>query len=888
MWLDRLSGETGFCSRQLNKGIYFMSVNGSYLTRFAIRICFQLGLLIFSVAAFSQYERRPPPELLMWGHDYGDGSITASTPEAFVRAMFDKDSDSSFTYVVDHCDPIRLNIFFDPATSYATCYYYAYPANALDHGRLESQDFQNTCAINDGTAGRHDTAAWFDSNALCVCYPGSYYIPKLRRCIVGMKRIHTNLCPDCTPSYGDPIYPSVAANRQTVDLGMSLRGIALQMQYDSSLKMPPDDGYDPPSLKGPISFGPLWKSTFHSVMVNADASVHEWDILRGLGAWSAFQSSVSTFAPGTGYLFSPQGGGDDGFVWGQIGGYYYDKTDGRLDYFSGPSPDSTERVDGGKISYIYTDGLLTSVQDDFGRSIVFAYEQPNGLPARINQITAPDGAVTKFGYDSIGNLTEIIWPDLTVRKFVYADPNSAWALTGIVDEAGRSFASFAYNEKGSAIGTKLAGEALSYSVAYGKYPTWKVAENLELEPINNAYWLMLDYTYSAPQDVVVTDPNGLSSNLVFSDSANVPRLISKGQPAGSGSPAAMSSQIIDSSGNVTSRIDFNGNKTCYAYDVISNGQHNLENYRIEGFQATDVCPTDLASYSISPSLSPALPQRKISTQWHSSWHLPIKLAEPKKVTTWVYNGQLDPFTNATASCGTGHLVDGGTVKALVCKRVEQATSDETGSQGFDAPPLGSARTWTYAYNQYGQLLTATTPKLSATDTLSHTTTYAYYADTNLSGGMGHTMGDLQSITDPLNYKTTYTSYDAAGRLLSSIDPNGTTTTQNYWPRGWLKSQTITPTSGQGGALTTSYTYWPTGLLQTVMTPDGGTLSYAYDDAHRLTDITDAAGNKVHYDLDNSGNRIGEQVSDASGNLTTKVARVFDALNRVQSATNAPH
>ena len=62
------------------------------------------------------------------------------------------------------------------------------------------------------------------------------------------------------------------------------------------------------------------------------------------------------------------------------------------------------------------------------------------------------------------------------------------------------------------------------------------------------------------------------------------------------------------------------------------------------------------------------------------------------------------------------------------------------------------------------------------------------------------------------------------------------------------------------------------------------LNYAYDDAHRLTDVTDAAGNKIHYVLDNVGNRTSEQVTDASGNLASTVSRVFDALNRVQTQT----
>ncbi len=89
-------------------------------------------------------------------------------------------------------------------------------------------------------------------------------------------------------------------------------------------------------------------------------------------------------------------------------------------------------------------------------------------------------------------------------------------------------------------------------------------------------------------------------------------------------------------------------------------------------------------------------------------------------------------------------------------------------------------------------------------------------------------------------------------------------------------------------MTTTYAYWPTGLLQTVTMPDSSMLNYSYDAAHRLTDVVDGAGNKVHYVLDNAGNRTSEQVSDVTGNLNSVVARVYDALNRVQSTTSATH
>jgi YD repeat-containing protein len=68
--------------------------------------------------------------------------------------------------------------------------------------------------------------------------------------------------------------------------------------------------------------------------------------------------------------------------------------------------------------------------------------------------------------------------------------------------------------------------------------------------------------------------------------------------------------------------------------------------------------------------------------------------------------------------------------------------------------------------------------------------------------------------------------------------------------------------------------------------DGTALEYAYDAAHRLTSVKDNAGNSVAYTLDNMGNRTAEETKDTGGTLRRNITRVFDALNRAQSATGA--
>jgi YD repeat-containing protein len=237
-----------------------------------------------------------------------------------------------------------------------------------------------------------------------------------------------------------------------------------------------------------------------------------------------------------------------------------------------------------------------------------------------------------------------------------------------------------------------------------------------------------------------------------------------------------------------------------------------------------------------------------------------------------------------------NLLANGVPPAVLCKKVEQATTDATGTAGFGATAAGSPRAWTYTYNAYGQTLTATGPRgnlvTSDPNYAASTTTYQYYAATDTANTPPlYQMGDLSQVTDAVGHVTQYLQYDGNGRVLEQVDPNGTTTSFTYFPRGWLQSRTVTP-AGSGTSQTTSYMYDGVGQIKTVTQPDGSQINYTYDAAHRLTQITDSAGDSINYTLDAIGNRTTEQVKDPAGNLTRQVSRVYDALNRLQTVTGA--
>jgi uncharacterized protein RhaS with RHS repeats len=60
----------------------------------------------------------------------------------------------------------------------------------------------------------------------------------------------------------------------------------------------------------------------------------------------------------------------------------------------------------------------------------------------------------------------IIYPDGKARSFVYENATFPQALTGILDENGARWGTFAYDSRGRAIRTQLAGAVNSYQVSY--------------------------------------------------------------------------------------------------------------------------------------------------------------------------------------------------------------------------------------------------------------------------------------------------------------------------------------------------------------------------------------------------------------------------------------
>jgi RHS repeat-associated protein len=493
-----------------------------------------------------------------------------------------------------------------------------------------------------------------------------------------------------------------------------------------------------------------------------------------------------------------------------------------------------------------TSGLLQSITNAAGQVATLMYSTASTpasvapSPNLLLAVTDPNGRQLNFTYNSNGTLAQVTQPDGGTLVYAY---NANGNLASVQYPDGKTL-QYVYNESSLNAGTSqpniLTGviDETATRFASTGYTSTGQATSFTLAGGANSSTV----TYGGNGSATLNTPLGASLNLVSEvDGSGTLKLHAVSAPCGTQCTQPWKAQTYDSNGYPASYTDFNNNVTATTYNSAG-----LVTQMIEAQGSAN--------------------QRTTTTTWNNALLVPLTRVVSDNngntvaSTAWVYNAsgqtlakcEIDPTVSAAAAY----------------------TCSNTGSV-----PAG-VRRWTYTYCAavdttqcpvIGLMLTATGPR---TD-LTQATTYTYY----LTDSATAHHGDLQSVTDALGHTTTYLSYDGAGRVLSQQDANGVTTTFTYYPRGWLKTLTI------GGA-TTSYTYMAYGMVQTVTDPDNVTTTYGYDNAHRLTSITDAQGNSIQYTLDASGNRTAENTY-VSGSTTASrtLSRQYNALGQLTEVTD---
>jgi len=283
-----------------------------------------------------------------------------------------------------------------------------------------------------------------------------------------------------------------------------------------------------------------------------------------------------------------------------------------------------------------TQGQLICVTNPYGRFLTFEYYNAWHL----TRIKTSGGEHYTLAYDANGNLSTITYPDQPGRQFHYESTQHLNSLTGVTDEAGQRIGTYSYHADGRVYDTQR---------ALGRGRT--------------------QFTYTR-------DAQGLPQTLVTRFTAQgaaeleTYNFITRGRvtrPANISLPAGQSgvAQHIeyDAKGHKSKVITHDGRVTFYTYNA--KGRVTRE--------AT--YPASYQSATTQPPLNAA--EHVYNTQWHSTWNLPLKVAEAYLITSDSYDSK-------------GNLLE----------LIETPTTDPTGAKGFNATPSDTTYTtrWTYDAN----------------------------------------------------------------------------------------------------------------------------------------------------------------------------------------------
>jgi len=236
---------------------------------------------------------------------------------------------------------------------------------------------------------------------------------------------------------------------------------------------------------------------------------------------------------------------------------------------------------------------LDSVTDPFERTLTFTNN--NG---RIATMTDPAGEIYTYAYDVNDNLISVTYPDETPadsndnpqRIYHYEAINFPNHLSGITNENGVRFATWAFDTEGRAILSEHAGGV----------------DRVELVYYNNIYTGVVTTT--------VTDSAGHVQTYHIQNHLGVRNVFQiDGGPCTSCGGQNLN-KTYDANGFVASRTDFNGNITTFIND-----SRGLQISRTEAVGTAE--------------------ERTITTEWHAIFRLPTKITEPGKITNFTYDPQ---------------------------------------------------------------------------------------------------------------------------------------------------------------------------------------------------------------------------------------------------------
>ncbi|CAN7277326.1 DUF6531 domain-containing protein [Aquipseudomonas alcaligenes] len=242
---------------------------------------------------------------------------------------------------------------------------------------------------------------------------------------------------------------------------------------------------------------------------------------------------------------------------------------------------------GAEVTLTY-EQLYTTVTDHQNNQLQFSSKHSTDDHAtQPTEIIAGQVEIT-FNYDINGQLNKATWNNAgleKIRSFHYEDHRNTKLLTGITDERGIRYATWAYDDQGRAISSEHAGGAERTLVSY-----------------------------NTDGSSTVTNALGKRTTYRFQTIQGIRRITAiEGEPSAN-CPNSNSTFTYDDRGLVKTRTDNKGNVTTFDYN-----ERGLEISRTEAFGTPQ--------------------ERTVTTEWHPTLFLPMTITEPDRSTSYSYDTQ---------------------------------------------------------------------------------------------------------------------------------------------------------------------------------------------------------------------------------------------------------
>lgn len=585
---------------------------------------------------------------------------------------------------------------------------------------------------------------------------------------------------------------------------------------------------------------------------------------------------------------------------------------------------------GRTVHYGYNDGLgnLTDVTDVNGGTWQYTYDTAHNLltvqDPRHNVVTTnqydgsgrvltqrdgvnPQSQLTTFSYAADGSSTVITDPAGHQVQETYVD-GVRTSLTRGYGTATPSTWTFTYDP------ATLGVIGITDPNGHSTYRTYDAAGNVLAA--TDALGRTTSSSYNVfNEPTTVTDPLGVTTTLRYDTSGN---LQSRSTPLLTATPAQ--TQVTTYTygdpahpGDVTAVTDPDGKVWPTSYDAYGDvassgdplGDTTTYSYNTVGWLQSSVSPRGnvsgcLCAARFTTQYGYADPQTGQVDQFGDVrsvtdplGHTVVTTYDADRNVTDVQDGDGNVTHTVYDADNRPTAVTRGYGTALASTTRTDYLPDGTVHDQYD----GTNQATTYTYDAQARLSTVTTPPTPACPASSPcTTTYAY----DLAGNL-QVMTDAQSPPQTTTYgrdaadeitSITYSDgttpgvsgirYDADGQRLQITDGTGTST----WSYDSLHRLTSSQ-NGAGATVTYGYTYGtPTTYdlkdqVRSITYPDGNVATRAYDDAGRMTSVTDWLGHTTQFTPDPDADITAVQYPNGAA-----ASFQYDNADRVTDVTQA--